>query len=83
LADVHAQVQRLVAVIKMAIVLEYYATKEQHSIVCLLRGKRTELKEFIKSCFLFTVEVFFRMSQMMPNQVALLRLTEATVNRVK
>jgi hypothetical protein len=45
-ADVHAHVQRLVSVVKMVTVLEWYATEKRHSIVRFSVGKRTQCKGY-------------------------------------
>jgi hypothetical protein len=47
-ADPHAYVQRLVLVVKMATVLEEYATKEQRSVVRLLLAKWLGAKDVHK-----------------------------------
>jgi hypothetical protein len=53
-ADAHALVQRLVAVVKMATVLEY-TTEEQRSVV-LFCGQKVAMQRIImKKYFLFTV----------------------------
>jgi hypothetical protein len=91
-ADMLALIQRLVAVIKMATVLEEFVTQEQRSLVRFLWAKDSMQMIFIKKCFLFTVgsvccvKLFiagsrnslneFRKSQMTPGQVALLRLRQ-------
>jgi hypothetical protein len=46
-ADVHAHVQRLVSVLKMATVFEVYTTEEQRSVV----GKRLYAKDIHKEVF--------------------------------
>jgi hypothetical protein len=43
-ADVHAHVQRLVTLVKMATMLEVYTTEEQRSVVRFFVGKRTQCK---------------------------------------
>jgi hypothetical protein len=45
-ADAHARVQRLVSVVKMAIVLEECSTEEQRSFVLFFVGKRTHCKGY-------------------------------------
>jgi hypothetical protein len=52
---VHAHVQRLGAVVKMATVLEEYSTEEQRSVVRFYGQKDSMQRIFIKKCFLFTV----------------------------
>jgi hypothetical protein len=54
-ADVHAHVQRLVSVVKMATVLEECTTEEMHSIVHYLWAKGLNAKDIHKECFLFMV----------------------------
>jgi hypothetical protein len=49
-AEAHAHVQRLVLVVKMAIVLEEYTTEEQRSVVRFV-GKRTQCKNIHKEMF--------------------------------
>jgi hypothetical protein len=45
-ADVHAHVQRLVSVVKMATVLEKCATEEQRSVVRFFVGERIQYKGY-------------------------------------
>jgi hypothetical protein len=45
-ADVHAHVQRLVSVVKMATVLETYTTEEQRSLMRFSVGKTTQCKGY-------------------------------------
>jgi hypothetical protein len=45
-ADVHARVQRLVSIVKMATVLEDCTTEEQRSVVCFFVGERTQCKGY-------------------------------------
>jgi hypothetical protein len=52
---VHAHVQRLVSVVKMATVLEEYTTEEQRSVVRFYAQKNSMQRLVIKACFLFTV----------------------------
>jgi hypothetical protein len=52
---VHAHVQRLVSVVKMATVPEEYTTAEQRSVVCFCGQKELMKRIFIKKCFLFKV----------------------------
>jgi hypothetical protein len=52
-AGVHAHVQRLVSVVKMAIVREEYTNKEQRSVVRFLCIKRLNSKDIHKKCFLY------------------------------
>jgi hypothetical protein len=47
-ADAHAHVQRLISVVKMAIVLEEYTTEEHSSIVRFLWAKRLNAKDIYK-----------------------------------
>jgi hypothetical protein len=54
-ADAYAHVQRLVSVVKMAIVHEVYTTEEQLSFVILFRQKSPMNRIFMKKCFMFTV----------------------------
>jgi hypothetical protein len=84
-AYAHAHVQRLVLVVRMATVLEVYATEEQRSVVLFCGQKDTMQRIFINKCFLFTVGSVCRVkrsttgsrkslrdvrkSQMIPNQV--------------
>jgi hypothetical protein len=44
LPEAHAHVLRLVSVVKMAAILEKYTTEEQHSVVHIFVGKRTQRK---------------------------------------
>jgi hypothetical protein len=84
-ADAYARVQRLVLVIKMATVLEVYITEEQRSVVGLYGQKDSMRRRFMKKCFLFTAGSVYRVklfttgsrnSQMIPDQVVLLRLRQ-------
>jgi hypothetical protein len=50
-ADEHAQVQRLVSVVKMGTVLEEDSTKEQLSFMCFLRAKGLNAKDIHKEMF--------------------------------
>jgi hypothetical protein len=52
---VHAHVQRLVSVVKMATVLEGYTNEEQRSVVLFCGQKDSKQRIFIKKYFLFTV----------------------------
>jgi hypothetical protein len=52
IADMHAHVQRLVSVVKMATVLEGYTTEDQSSVVHLLWAKRHNAKDIHKELFL-------------------------------
>jgi hypothetical protein len=52
---VHAHVQRLVSVVKMASVLEDCNTEEQRSVVCFCGQEDSVQRIFIKKCFLFTL----------------------------
>jgi hypothetical protein len=54
MAGVHAHVQRLLSVVKMAIVLEDCTTEEQRSVVRFCGQKDSAQRIFIKKCFLFT-----------------------------
>jgi hypothetical protein len=82
----HVQVQRLVSEVKTAIVLEEYATKEQHSVVCFSWAKALNAKNILKEMFpvysgkCLSCKVVHdwvkkssrhSKSQMMPDQVAL------------
>jgi hypothetical protein len=52
----HAHVQRLVSVVKMATVLEEYNTEEQCSVMSVFFGQKDSMQRiFIKKCFLLTV----------------------------
>jgi hypothetical protein len=51
----HAHVQRLVSVVKMATMLEQYTTEEQCPVVRFCGQKDSMQRIFIKKCFLFTV----------------------------
>jgi hypothetical protein len=90
---VHAHIQRLVSVVKMATVLEGCTIEEQHSVVHFFYGLKDSMQRiFIKKCFLFTVGSVccvkqfqtrsrtslkdIQKSQMMPDQVTLLRLRQ-------
>jgi hypothetical protein len=55
--DAHAHVQRLVSVVKMAIVLEECNTEEQRSVAVFLGGKMTQCEGFTKKYvyIMFTV----------------------------
>jgi hypothetical protein len=53
--DAHAHVQRLVSVVKMAIVLEEGCIEEQRSFLRFLWAKGLNAKDITKKCFLFTV----------------------------
>jgi hypothetical protein len=57
---VHAHVQRLVSVVKIAAVLEEYTTEEQCSVVCFMGKKDSMQRILIKKYFLFTVGRVFR-----------------------
>jgi hypothetical protein len=50
-----SHVQRLVSVVKMAIVIQEYHTEEQRSVGRPLWEKGLNTNIFIKKCFLFTV----------------------------
>jgi hypothetical protein len=50
-ANAHAQVQRLVSVVKMAIVLEVHTTEEQRSVVLFLWAKGLNAKDMHKEMF--------------------------------
>jgi hypothetical protein len=52
-ADAYAHVQRLVAVVKMATVLEEYTSEEQRFIVHFCGQKDSVQRIFINRCFLF------------------------------
>jgi hypothetical protein len=54
IADAHAQIQRLVLVVKMATVLEECNTEEQRSVVLLLWAERHNAKK----CFSLWWEVY-------------------------
>jgi hypothetical protein len=45
-ADAHANVQRLVSVVRMATVLKEYTIEEQHSVARFITGKRTQCKGY-------------------------------------
>jgi hypothetical protein len=45
-ADAHAHVQRLVSVVKMATLLEKYATEEELSVVRFFVGKRIQCEGY-------------------------------------
>jgi hypothetical protein len=89
-SNVHAYVQRLISVVRMATMLEEYTVKEQCSVVRFCEQKDSMQRIFIKKCFLFVVRSIcpiklvttglrnslkdVRKSQMIHDQVALLRL---------
>jgi hypothetical protein len=50
-ADVHAHVQRLVSVVKLATVLEEYITEEQRSVVGVLWTEELSAKDIHKEMF--------------------------------
>jgi hypothetical protein len=50
-ADAHAHVQRLVSVVRMAIVLEECITKEQRSLVLFLWAEGLSAKDIHKEVF--------------------------------
>jgi hypothetical protein len=91
-ADTHEKFQRLVAVVKMATVLEDYTTKKKRSVVRFCRQKDSMQRIFTKKCFLFTVGSVchvqrfttgsrnslkdVRKSQIMPEQIAPLRMQQ-------
>jgi hypothetical protein len=50
---VHAHVQRLVSVVRMATLFEKYNTEEQRSVVRFCGQKDSMQRIFIKKCFLF------------------------------
>jgi hypothetical protein len=50
-ADVHANVQKLVSVVKMATVFEEYSTEEKRSVVLFLWAKGTNAKDSHKESF--------------------------------
>jgi hypothetical protein len=52
--DVHAYIQRLVSVVKMATVLEGYTTKEQRSVVLFCWKNYSMYRIFTEKYFLFT-----------------------------
>jgi Tat protein secretion system quality control protein TatD with DNase activity len=55
-ADAHANVQRLVSVVKMATVLEEFTTEEQRSILHFFCEQKDSMRRiFIKKYFLFMV----------------------------
>jgi hypothetical protein len=90
--DAHAHIQRLVSVVTMATVFEECVTEDQLSVVHFCGQKDSMQKIFVKKCVMFTVgsvcrfKLFttgsrnslkdVRKSQMMPDQVALLRLRQ-------
>jgi hypothetical protein len=47
----HAHVQRLVSVVKMATMLEQYSTEEQRPVVCFFVDKRLNAKDIHKEMF--------------------------------
>jgi hypothetical protein len=51
----HAHVQRLVSVVKIATVLEEYTNKEQSSVVRFCGQQDSMQRMFTKKCFLFMV----------------------------
>jgi hypothetical protein len=55
IADEHVYVQKLVSVVKTAIVLEECITEEQRSVVRFCGQKDSKQRIFIKKYFLFTV----------------------------
>jgi hypothetical protein len=69
----HAHVQKLVSVVKMAIVLEKCTTEEQRSAALLLWAKGLNAKIFIKKYFLFTVRSVCRVK----------RFTTGSINSLK
>jgi hypothetical protein len=91
-AQAHAHVQRMVRVVKTATVLEDYPTEEQRVVVRFCEQTDLRRRIFIKKRILFTVRSVcrvkrfavglrdsfqsFRTSQIMPDQVALLRLRQ-------
>jgi hypothetical protein len=52
---VHARVQSLVSVVRMATVLEGCTTREQRSFACFLWATGHNPKDIIMKCFLFMV----------------------------
>jgi hypothetical protein len=50
-SDAHAQLQRLVSVVKMTTMLEEYTTKEQNSVVRFLLAKGLNAKDIHKEMF--------------------------------
>jgi hypothetical protein len=55
-ADPQAHVQRLVSVVRMAILLGEYTTEEQSSVVLFFGGQADSMQRiFMKKSFLFTV----------------------------
>jgi hypothetical protein len=50
---VHVHIQRLVSVVKIAIVLEEYTTEEKNSVMLWLQDSMQRI--FIKKCFQFKV----------------------------
>jgi hypothetical protein len=61
-ADVHAHIQTLVSVVKMATMPEGFTTEEQRSFVRFFVSKRTEFKRYIlKKYFMFTVRSVCRL----------------------
>jgi hypothetical protein len=54
MANAHTHVQRLVSVVKMAIVLEGRTTEDQHSVVRFCGQKDSMQRIFINKYYLFT-----------------------------
>jgi hypothetical protein len=60
-ADAHAHFQKLVSVVKMATVIEEYATEEELSIVSFFCGQKDSMQRtFVKKCFMFMVGSVYR-----------------------
>jgi hypothetical protein len=59
----HAHVQRLVSVPKMATVPEGCATEEQRSLLCFCGQKDSVQTILIKKCFLFTMGSVYRVKR--------------------
>jgi hypothetical protein len=62
-ADAHADVQKLVSVVKMATVPQDCITEGQRSLVRLREQKDSMQRIFTKKCFLFTVRTVCRVKR--------------------
>jgi hypothetical protein len=66
-ADDHAYVQRLVSVVKMAILLKGCTIEEQRSVLRFFCGQKDSMQRiFIRKCFLFTVGSVCRVKRFTP-----------------